>query len=82
MGAGVPSALAGARAGHQGQAGGVEAGITEFETEFLAHIVLPDGETVGSWMRPQLERAYAVGRMPELLPLPPTTRPALGEGER
>ncbi len=62
----------------------VEAGITEFETEFLAHIVLPDGETVGEWVRPQLEEAYATGRMPELLPLPggPRPRPALPEGGR
>ena len=46
----------------------VEAGITEFEDEFLAHIVLPDGQTVGSWMRPQVERAYQTRLMPPLLP--------------
>lgn len=46
----------------------VEAGITEFESEFLAHILLPDGTTVGQWARPQLEVAYAQGTMPELMP--------------
>lgn len=42
----------------------VEAGITVFEDEFLAHIVLPSGETVGDWMRPQVEEAYESGQMP------------------
>lgn len=48
----------------------VESGITEFEDEFLAHIALPDGQTVSSWMRPQIARAYETGRMPALLPSP------------
>jgi hypothetical protein len=48
----------------------VEAGITSFEEEFLAHVVLPDGETVGRWMAPQIERAYAERRMPAMLPAP------------
>lgn len=47
----------------------VEAGISTFEQEFLAHIVLPTGETVGQWMIPQVERAYLTGNMPKLLPL-------------
>jgi hypothetical protein len=46
----------------------VESGITVFEDEFMAHIVLPDGQTVGSWMRPQIARAYEIGTMPALLP--------------
>lgn len=46
----------------------VEAGITEFEDEFLAQIVLPSGETAGSWMRPQITEAYETGRMPSALP--------------
>lgn len=46
----------------------VESGITEFEGEFLAHIVLPDGQTVGSWVKPQIEGAYSTGNMPKLLP--------------
>ena len=48
----------------------VDAGITEFESEFMAHIVLPNGQTVGNWMRPQIERAYETGSMPPLLPAP------------
>lgn len=46
----------------------VEVGITTFEEEFLAHIVMPGGETVGDWMVPQIERAYLTGTMPPLLP--------------
>lgn len=46
----------------------VESGITEFEDEFLAHIVLPDGRTAGHWMRPQIAAAYDGGNMPKLLP--------------
>lgn len=46
----------------------VEAGITIFEDEFLAHIVLPDGRTAGEYMIPQIEEAYQTGRMPPLLP--------------
>jgi len=45
----------------------VECGITSFESEFLAHIVLPDGETVGQWIAPQLAAAYSTGRMPPML---------------
>ena len=46
----------------------VEAGITIFEEEFMAHIVLPDGRTVGQYMLPQIEETYQSGRMPALLP--------------
>jgi hypothetical protein len=46
----------------------VETGITTFEDEFLAHIVLPDGSTAGQWMRPQIADAYTTGRMPSMLP--------------
>lgn len=46
----------------------VEAGISVFDDEFLAHIVLPDGRTVGQFMTPQIEAAYARGQMPALLP--------------
>jgi len=45
----------------------VESGITTLEQEFLAHIVLPSGETVGSVMIPQIGTAYQSGRMPPLL---------------
>ena len=46
----------------------VAAGITSFEEEFLAHIVLPSGETVGGWAVPQIEEVYRTGKMPPLLP--------------
>jgi hypothetical protein len=51
----------------------VEAGISDFEDEFLSHILLPDGTTAGAWLRPQIAQAYETGRMPEMLP-------ALGAG--
>lgn len=47
----------------------VEAGITIFEEEFLAHIVLPSGESVGAWMIPQMSQAYQTGSMPPMLPM-------------
>jgi len=47
----------------------VESGITTFETEFLAHIVLPGGGTVGEWAVPQIAAAYENGvSLPPLLP--------------
>lgn len=46
----------------------VEAGITEFEDEFLAHVVLPDGSTAGAWLRPQIAKAYETATMPSMLP--------------
>jgi len=55
----------------------VEAGVTTFEDEFLAHILLPDGTTVGQNTAPALEHAYETGQMPALLP---ATRPALEAG--
>jgi hypothetical protein len=45
----------------------VEAGITTFESEFLAHIVLPNGQTVGDMAAPSIEAAYAGKGMPPLL---------------
>jgi hypothetical protein len=49
----------------------VESGISEFEEEFLSHIVLPDGSTVGQQVRPHIEKAYLAGKMPKFLLLPP-----------
>jgi len=45
----------------------VESGITTLEQEFLAHIILPNGQTVGSVMIPQIESSYNNGKMPPLL---------------
>ena len=47
----------------------VSSGISEFEEEFLAHIVLPDGSTVGSRALPEIEKAYLTNKMPNLLML-------------
>ena len=46
----------------------VDSGITTFEEEFLAHIQLPDGTTVGKYMVPQIQGAYENNTMPPLLP--------------
>lgn len=49
-----------------------DAGITTFDDEFLAHLVIPGGGTVSQWLVPQLEEAYTSGQMPgSLLALPP-----------
>jgi len=45
----------------------VSAGITTIEDEFLAHTVLPDGSTVGQFMKPQIAVAYERGSMPTTL---------------
>ncbi len=46
----------------------VESKITMFEEEFLAHIVLPDGRTMGEFVVPQIAVAYESKRMPLMLP--------------
>ena len=45
----------------------VESEITDFEDEFLAHIVLPGGQTMGEIAKPQIKIAYESGEMPPLL---------------
>ena len=45
----------------------VESGIAIFEDEFMANIVLPDGNTVSDFMLPQIKSAYDTGNMPNLL---------------
>ena len=35
--------------------------------KFAAYIVLPDGGTVGQWLKPQIAQAYSRGSMPELM---------------
>jgi len=46
----------------------VESGIGSFEEEFLAHIVLPNNQTVGQYTLPQVVHAYESGELPALLP--------------
>lgn len=47
----------------------VECGITTFEEEFLAHIVLPRGGTVAQYILPRIAEAYETGQLPPLLPM-------------
>lgn len=48
----------------------VASGIVTFDDEFLAHIVMPGGATVGDKLRPNLGVALASGSLPPLLPPP------------
>lgn len=45
----------------------VASGITTLEQEFMAHIVLPSGQTVGQAILPQIDQSYKDGKMPPLL---------------
>lgn len=47
----------------------VESGISTVEREFFYDIVLPDGQTIGQFMAPQIEAAYETGQMPPMLPM-------------
>lgn len=44
-----------------------ESGISTFEQEFMAHIVMPNGQTLGEAIIPQIDKAYSTGEMPPLL---------------
>lgn len=46
----------------------VHTGITEFDEEFLAHIVMPNGKTVAETAVPAVRSAYETGRSVPLLP--------------
>jgi len=46
----------------------VRSGISVFGDEFLAHIVMPDGSTVGEHVRPQIAESYKSGKVLALLP--------------
>ncbi len=46
----------------------VESGISVFEDEFMANIVLPGGKTVSEEVRPLIASAYATGKVQPLLP--------------
>jgi hypothetical protein len=48
----------------------VESGITTFENEFLAHIVLPGGQSAGQYIIPKLESVFQAGKATALLPAP------------
>jgi hypothetical protein len=46
----------------------VESEIVSFEEAFMAHVVLPNRQTVSQFMHPQIESAYGSGQMPKALP--------------
>jgi hypothetical protein len=46
----------------------VESGISIFEDEFMANIVLPGGRTVSEEVRPLIATAYATGKVQALFP--------------
>lgn len=45
----------------------IESGIETFEQAFMAHIMLPNGKTVGEQIIPQVKDAYVGGGMPMLM---------------
>lgn len=45
----------------------VASGITSFESEFLAHVVMPNAQNFGEWARPQIAESYAAKKMPPML---------------
>lgn len=48
----------------------VRCGISEFEDEFMAYVVMPNGQTLSEVIRPKIAEAYATNDMPKLLGLP------------
>lgn len=50
----------------------VDSKIETFEEAFLAHVVLPDGLTMGQHARPAIKQAYETGKMAPLLAPPKT----------
>lgn len=59
----------------------VECGISVFEDEFMANIVLPGGQTVGDFMKPQIEQAYVSGQVPSILPSLTNSTDVISAGE-
>jgi hypothetical protein len=45
----------------------VESGIETFDSAFMSHIVMPNGQTMAEHSLPYIEQAYATGKMPPLL---------------
>lgn len=46
----------------------VAEGVETFEDAFMAHVVMPDGRTVGEHARPSIASAYRENKMVPLLP--------------
>lgn len=47
----------------------VREGATTIEREFLSDMLMPEGQTVGEWINPQMRLAYESGKMPGTLML-------------
>jgi hypothetical protein len=45
----------------------VESGIEEFESAFMAQVVMPDGKTISETVLPAIAEAYNTGKMPPLM---------------
>lgn len=45
----------------------IQQGITTFEDEFMAALLLPDGSTVAEDVKPKIADAYATSEMPRLI---------------
>ena len=46
----------------------IESGITTFEEEFLAKLMIPGGRTLGEAIIPQMDEVCRLGKLPPLLP--------------
>src|SRR5260221_5905790 len=44
----------------------VDSGIETFDEAFMSHLILPAGQTMGEWYKPQIEDIFS-GEMPPLL---------------
>jgi hypothetical protein len=49
----------------------VATGIETFEESFMAHVIMPNGQTLAEHVSPMIEKAYATGKMPPLLSFDP-----------
>jgi len=45
----------------------VESGIEQFESAFMAQVVMPDGKTISETVLPAIAEAYKTGKMPPLM---------------
>lgn len=47
---------------------GIECGIVNMDSEFLAYTSLPNGKTIGDMLEPQIQRMVESGKVPALMP--------------
>lgn len=52
----------------KGKLDAVASGVETFDEAFMAHLVLPGGETVAEMIGPRIAAAYETKQVPELLP--------------